>query len=157
MRLRTVVMGDSSVVWGKRTWSKITKPRPPSLPEMRAQVERYQAMSKRRYMLYRGWPTLGSALVLALCLCLPDVLLWWTRPIYVLLLALQVFMFARWESSWEHWQTMTLPTDEQAQAMIESMREQVDREVDPFMRQIGNEAVLEVQRWITGERQDDDR
>lgn len=119
--------------------------------------ERYRGMPKWRFMLLRGWPTLLGVVTLGVFDCVPGWEPWFARPFILLFMLMNGWLFFRWETSWQHWQDINLPTDEQAQAMIESLRQQANAEVDPFMRQIGNEAVLEIDRWITGKREDDDR
>jgi hypothetical protein len=146
-------------VWGRRIRKLLAPPlRPPSLAEMRTQAERYQAMPKWKYMLARGWTNLAAAAVIGLVLVLPGFLVWWTRPIYVLLLALQAFLFARWERSWDGWQTMHLPTVEEAEAFRDALRHRAEYHADdPFTQQMTYEAAREVDMWIKGQRDDDDR
>jgi hypothetical protein len=111
-------------VWGKRMRKKLWPPfRPPSLPEMRAQAERYQAMPKGKYMLLRGWTNLAAVVILGLVLILPTFAQeWWFRAVYLLLFGMQVYMFGRWERSWEEWQRMRLPTVEEAEAIVDELR-----------------------------------
>jgi hypothetical protein len=147
-------------VWGKRMRKTLWPPfRPPSLPEMRAQAERYQAMPKGKYMLLRGWTNLAAVVILGLVLVLPIFAQeWWFRVVYLLLFGLQVYMFGRWERSWEEWQRMRLPTVEEAEAIVDELRNRAEYHADdPFEQQITYEAAREVDMWIKGKQDDDDR
>jgi hypothetical protein len=148
-------------VWGKRMRKMLRPPfRPPSRVEMRAQAERYRGMPKWKYMLVRGWTNLVGAAVIGLVLALPLFSQqWWFRAVYLLLFWLQAFMFARWERSWDAWQTMDLPTVEQAEAFRDALRHRGAEyhADDPFEQQMTYEAAREVDMWIKGQRDEDDR
>jgi hypothetical protein len=112
-----------------------------------------------KYMLLRGWTNLAAVVILGLVLVLPIFAQeWWFRVVYLLLFGLQVYMFGRWERSWEEWQRMRLPTVEEAEAIVDELRNRAEYHADdPFEQQITYEAAREVDMWIKGKQDDDDR
>lgn len=126
-------------------------PRYRTLAETNALVTKYRGMPKWKYMVRRGWTQLLSAAILSF-MVVTGAYEWWLRLMLLLLAVLNAFVFARWESSWEHWQTLAPPTVAQAEQLRDRIRQQADDPAgDPFDRQMMYEVAKSLDDWIKGE------